>query len=153
MLPDLDSLALFVRAAEMRNLTRAAERVFTSPPAVSAQLKALEDEFGVRLFERGPRGMTLTPAGERLLAEARRVGPVVVGGDLYRLAWVDESNWPAVQFVSRDADTAVNHAKARGGDDVAIFDTSIRSPPRCAGRRRRPAPPRSASGCRRSPSG
>ena len=44
MLPDLDSLALFVRAAEMRNLTRAAERVHTSAPAVSAQLKALEDE-------------------------------------------------------------------------------------------------------------
>ena len=52
------------------SLTRAAERVFTSAPAVSAQLKALEDELGVKLFERMPRGMVLTEAGERLLDEA-----------------------------------------------------------------------------------
>jgi DNA-binding transcriptional LysR family regulator len=69
---EIYQLKTFVAVATEGNLTRAAERVFTSPPAVSAQLKALEDEFGVRLFERSARGMTLTPAGERLLAEARR---------------------------------------------------------------------------------
>ncbi|MFG6486744.1 LysR family transcriptional regulator [Roseateles sp. BYS78W] len=69
---EIYQLKTFVAVATEGNLTRAAERVFTSPPAVSAQLKALEDEFGVKLFERSARGMTLTPAGERLLAEARR---------------------------------------------------------------------------------
>jgi DNA-binding transcriptional LysR family regulator len=39
----------FIAVATEGNLTRAAERVFTGPPAVSAQLKALEDELGVRL--------------------------------------------------------------------------------------------------------
>ncbi len=69
---EIYQLKTFVAVATEGNLTRAAERVFTSPPAVSAQLKALEDEFGVRLFERSARGMALTPAGERLLDEARR---------------------------------------------------------------------------------
>jgi DNA-binding transcriptional LysR family regulator len=69
---EIYQLKTFVAVATEGNLTRAAERVFTSPPAVSAQLKALEDEFGVRLFERSARGMSLTPAGERLLAEAQR---------------------------------------------------------------------------------
>jgi len=69
---EIYQLKTFVAVATEGNLTRAAERVFTSPPAVSAQLKALEDEFGVKLFERSARGMALTPAGERLLEEARR---------------------------------------------------------------------------------
>ena len=69
---EIYQLRTFVAVATEGNLTRAAERVFTSPPAVSAQLKALEDELGVRLFDRTPRGMSLTAAGERLLAEARR---------------------------------------------------------------------------------
>jgi DNA-binding transcriptional LysR family regulator len=68
---ELYQLKTFVAVAEERSLTRAAERVFTSPPAVSAQIKALEDELGVQLFERTPRGMVLTSAGERLLEEAQ----------------------------------------------------------------------------------
>jgi DNA-binding transcriptional LysR family regulator len=69
---EIYQLKTFVAVAAEGNLTRAAERVFTSPPAVSAQLKALEDELGVRLFDRTTRGMTLTAAGDRLLQEARR---------------------------------------------------------------------------------
>jgi DNA-binding transcriptional LysR family regulator len=44
-----------------------------SQPALSAQIKALEDELGVQLFARGPAGMTLTAAGRRLLPDATRV--------------------------------------------------------------------------------
>jgi DNA-binding transcriptional LysR family regulator len=44
--------------------------LYTSQPAVSAQVKALEEELGVTLFERGPRGMTLTRKGELLYAHA-----------------------------------------------------------------------------------
>lgn len=71
MLPDLDSLALFVRAAEMRNLTRAAELSLMSVPAASRRLSLLEHQFRTQLFERHSRGMELTPAGERLLHLAR----------------------------------------------------------------------------------
>lgn len=70
---ELYQLKTFVAVAEERHLTRAAERVFTSPPAVSAQIKALEDELGVKLFERTPRGMVPTEAGARLRGEAQGV--------------------------------------------------------------------------------
>ncbi len=69
---ELYQLKTFVAIAREGSLSRAAERVFTSAPAVSAQLKALEDELGVKLFERTPRGMTPTEAGLSLLEEAER---------------------------------------------------------------------------------
>jgi DNA-binding transcriptional LysR family regulator len=69
---ELYQLKSFLAVVAERNLTRAAEKVFTSVPAVSAQIKALEEELGVQLFERSSRGMTLTPAGEKLAEEARR---------------------------------------------------------------------------------
>lgn len=69
---ELYQLKTFVAIAREGSLTRAAERVFTSAPAVSAQLKALEDELGVKLFERTPRGMSPTEAGVSLLEEAER---------------------------------------------------------------------------------
>jgi DNA-binding transcriptional LysR family regulator len=71
MLPDIDSLALFVRAAEMRNLTRAAEASLITVPAASRRLALLEHQFKAQLFERHSRGLGLTPAGERLLLLAR----------------------------------------------------------------------------------
>ncbi len=73
MLPDLDSLALFVRAAEMKNLTRAAEASLITVPAASRRLSLLEHQFKATLFERHSRGLELTPAGERLLQLAREV--------------------------------------------------------------------------------
>jgi DNA-binding transcriptional LysR family regulator len=73
MLPDLDSLALFVRAAEMRNLTRAADASAITVPAASRRLSLLEHQFKTQLFERHSRGLDLTPAGERLLTLAREV--------------------------------------------------------------------------------
>jgi DNA-binding transcriptional LysR family regulator len=73
MLPDLDSLALFVHAAEMRSLTRAAEASLITVPAASRRLSLLEHQFKAQLFERHSRGLQLTPAGERLLQLAREV--------------------------------------------------------------------------------
>lgn len=73
MLPDIDSLALFVRAAELGNLTRAAEASYITVPAASRRLSLLEHQFKVQLFERHSRGLDLTPAGERLLQLAREV--------------------------------------------------------------------------------
>ena len=73
MLPDVDSLALFVKAAETRNLTRAAEACFITVPAASRRLSLLEHQFKVQVFERHSRGLQLTPAGEHLLNHARAV--------------------------------------------------------------------------------
>lgn len=73
MLPDLDSLALFVRAAEARNLTRAADATCITVPAASRRLSLLEHQFKVQLFERHSRGLELTLAGHRLLQFARTV--------------------------------------------------------------------------------
>lgn len=68
---ELYQLKSFVAVAEEENLTRAAERLFTSPPAVSAHIKALEEETGVALFDRTARGMSITADGEKLLEEAQ----------------------------------------------------------------------------------
>jgi DNA-binding transcriptional LysR family regulator len=70
---ELYQLRTFAAVAEAGHLTRAAERLHISQPAVSAQVKALEDELGVALFERTPNGMVLTSPGKRLLGQAERV--------------------------------------------------------------------------------
>ena len=68
---ELYQLKTFVRIADEGSLTRAAELLFTSQPAISAQLKALEEELGVTLFTRTSRGMQLTDKGRLLYAQAR----------------------------------------------------------------------------------
>lgn len=70
---ELYQLKGFAIVAELGQLTRAAERLHLSQPALSAQIKALEDELSVVLFERGASGMTLTAAGRQLLPAAERV--------------------------------------------------------------------------------
>lgn len=68
---DFADLRLFARIAEEENLSRGAKKAFLSPAAASARLKALEDQLGTRLFYRESKGLSLTPAGERLLRHAR----------------------------------------------------------------------------------
>jgi len=70
---DLADLRLFIHLAEMRNLTRGAERASLSPAAASARLKSLEGQLNARLFYRDSRGMSLTPTGETLLRHARTI--------------------------------------------------------------------------------
>jgi len=70
---ELYQVRSFVAVAEHGHLTRAAEKLNVSQPAVSAQIKSLEEEFGVELFERRPSGMVLTAAGKRLLATAQQL--------------------------------------------------------------------------------
>lgn len=69
----LQELKYVVAVAEARSFRRAAEKVFVSQPSLSASVKKLEDELGVRLFERGPHEVLLTEAGEQVVAQARRV--------------------------------------------------------------------------------
>jgi DNA-binding transcriptional LysR family regulator len=70
---ELYQLRSFVAVADVGHLTRAAEKLHVSQPAVSAQIKALEDELDLVLFERTSSGMVLTSAGARLLTDAERV--------------------------------------------------------------------------------
>src|SRR5215471_17295914 len=59
-------LRYFAAVAADGNLTRAAERLFVSQPALTKQIKQLESQLGVQLFTRSRAGMTLTPAGQAL---------------------------------------------------------------------------------------
>ena len=67
-LPSLNWLRVFEAAARTESFARAAEWLAMSPPAVSQQIRALEDHLGQTLFVRAPAGVTLTEAGRSLLA-------------------------------------------------------------------------------------
>ena len=69
----LTQLRYFVAVAEEGSVTRAAARCFVSQPPMSRQLLALEDELSVKLFERSAKGMKLSAAGERVLAQAKKI--------------------------------------------------------------------------------
>lgn len=68
-----DLLRSFVAVADCANVTRAAEALGRTQSAVSMQMKKLEALVGTPLFERGPRGVTLTRKGKELLVNARRI--------------------------------------------------------------------------------
>ena len=70
---ELYQLRTFAAVAEEAHLTRAAERLHLSQPAVSGHIKALEQELDVRLFERTATGMVLTESGRQLLAHSNKV--------------------------------------------------------------------------------
>lgn len=69
---DIKQLRTLLAIAETGSLTRASELLHVVQPALSRQLKLLEDELGVQVFERNRRGMQLTDAGKTFVEKARR---------------------------------------------------------------------------------
>ena len=65
-LPSLNALAAFEAAARLGSITLASRELHVTQSAVSHQVRALEGELEIRLFDRLPRALRLTPAGERL---------------------------------------------------------------------------------------
>ena len=110
---DLRILRYFLAVADEGNITRAAERLHVSQPALSTQLAALEDELGQKLFERGARGIALTEKGsalkrraddlvelaERIEAEIKSAQP----SDLAGTVSIGAGETPAFRFVARAA--------------------------------------------------
>jgi DNA-binding transcriptional LysR family regulator len=70
---ELRQLRYFVAVAETGNISSAAKKIFLTQPALSRQIKALENEFGQFLLERRAHSVHLTPVGEGLLREAREL--------------------------------------------------------------------------------
>lgn len=69
---DIKQLRALLAIAETGSVSRAAELLHIVQPAVSRQLRLLEEDLGAVLFERGPRGMELTDSGQLLIGHARR---------------------------------------------------------------------------------
>lgn len=70
---DMSDLRLVIHVAEMNSLTGGAGKVFLSLPAASTRLRRLEDNLGLKLFNRTVQGLTLTQAGQVVLRHSRMV--------------------------------------------------------------------------------
>ncbi len=70
---DYDQLASFLEVAKLLSFSRAAEKMYRTQPAISAQVRLLEQECGEKLFDRSGKKVLLTPAGEILLRYAQKL--------------------------------------------------------------------------------
>ena len=121
MQPELRLVRYFVAVAEERNITRAAERLHISQPALSAAVRQLEQQLGVDLLDRSDRVLGVTPAGMVLLEEGRAL-----------LASAD-------RVFERGARARRRRGRAAAGRDDA--DRALRPRSGAAGRERAARPP------------
>lgn len=69
----LDAMRIFISVAEKAGFAEAARQLHLSPPSVTRAIAGLEERLGISLFQRSTRHVRLTEAGERFLADARRI--------------------------------------------------------------------------------
>ncbi|MDR8413465.1 LysR family transcriptional regulator [Nonomuraea sp. 3-1Str] len=97
----LHQLHAFAVLAEELHFGRAAERLGIAQPPLSQQIRRLERRVGHALFDRGPGGVTLTPAGHELLPSARRaLGEIAGGLDAARRAGRGETGRLRIGFAA-----------------------------------------------------
>ena len=152
---DLDYLTTFLEIAKQGSFSRAGQKLFRSQPAVSAQIRQLEEEYGQKLFDRVGKSMKLTAAGEVLLGYAGRLvslkneslravadqssapqGTLAVGANeatcLYVLPDVFSEfhrRFPSVQIsVYRNFSRKVLEKVEDGALDVGIITLPVKSP-------------------------
>lgn len=145
---NLRDLRYLVAVAEHRHFGRAAEACFVSQPTLSTQLKKLEETLGVTLVERTQRKVMLTPIGERLVAQAKKVLldvdtlvemaaeardpfggelrlgiiPTVAPYLLPKILPVIRREFPKLEILLTEAQTAVISAELEAGElDAAIL--------------------------------
>jgi DNA-binding transcriptional LysR family regulator len=150
---DIDILKTFVAIAELGNFNTAADRVLRTPPAVSLQIKKLEDQLQTALFIRDARSVRLTRQGESLLGYARRmvqlnndavssfVGPDMEGtirlgvpddiGELLLpgvLQFLNDS-WPLLVIdVTLDQSRGLRRAMEENRLDLTLYDVTGQHP-------------------------
>ena len=127
---ELRQLRYFAAVAETGNISQAAKAIFLTQPALSRQIKALEDEIGQCLLERRAHSIHLTPAGETLLREARELFQNV-DHLLERVRAAGQSVHLRVgyspSFATGILSTAVgNFTQAHDGAQVELFDLSTK---------------------------
>lgn len=130
---ELRHLRYFIAVAELRSVRAASEQLHVTQPAISRQIQDLEEAIGAALFERTPRGLTLTPAGDAYLSEARDILARVDGANRLarriasgvqghlRIGFVENAAWSGI----------VSHALSafeQAAPDVALELTPMNTP-------------------------
>ena len=121
---NLTRLRYFLAVTEHGNFGRAAESLFLSPSALSEQIRKLESELGVRLFDRNPRGAQLTDIGAEVAAQAKLVlmqsGRLVHVLDQYREKQANTLRLGFVTFASGEATSRLISELMAGDDKLKI---------------------------------